>query len=93
MRVCPVAESCPALCDPICTVACQAPLSMEVSRQEWNRLPFPPLGDPLDSGIKPASAMSPALPGGFFITEPPGKHVRVLGVSYIYLGDSIPGAH
>ena len=34
------------------TVACQAPLSMEFSRQEnWSGLPFPPP----DPGIKPAS--------------------------------------
>ena len=34
-----------------CTVACQAPLSMEFSRQEhWSRLPFPPLRDLLGPG-------------------------------------------
>ena len=34
------------------TVAHQAPLSMEFSRQEyWSRLPFPTLGDLLDPGI------------------------------------------
>ena len=38
------------------TVARQAPLSMEFSRQEnWNRLPFPPPGDLSDPGIKPGS--------------------------------------
>ena len=41
------------------TVACQAPLSMEFSRQEyWNGLPFPFPGDLPDPGIEPAS---PAL--------------------------------
>ena len=40
-------------------VAHQAPPSMEFSRQEyWSGLPFPPPGDPPDSGIEP---MSPAL--------------------------------
>ena len=35
-------------------VAHQAPLSMEFSRQEdWSGLPFPTIGDLLDSGIKP----------------------------------------
>ena len=35
------------------TVACQAPLSMEFSRQEyWSGLPFPSLGDLTNSGIK-----------------------------------------
>ena len=44
---------------------------MEFSRQEyWSRLPFPPPGDLPNSGIKP---VSPALAGGFFTTEPPGK--------------------
>ena len=50
---------------------CQAPLSMGFSRQEyWSGLPFPPPGDLLDSGIE---LVSPALTGGFFTTEPPGK--------------------
>ena len=39
------------------TVACQAPLSMEVSRQEyWRGLPFPSLGDLPHSGIEPMSS-------------------------------------
>ena len=35
-------QSCLTLCDPMnCIVACQAPLSMEFSRQEyWSGLPF-----------------------------------------------------
>ena len=38
------------------TIACQAPLSMGLSRQEyWNGLPFPPPGDFPDPGIEPAS--------------------------------------
>ena len=53
------------------TVARQAPLSMEFSRQEyWSRLPFPTAEYLPDSGIEPTS---PVLAGGFFITEPPGK--------------------
>ena len=56
------------------TVAFQAPLSMRFPRQEyWSRLPFPLSGDLPNLGIKPAS---PALAGGFFITEPPGKPVH-----------------
>ena len=39
-------------------------------------LPFPPPGDLRDSGIEPESLESPALAGGFFPTEPPGKHVQ-----------------
>ena len=53
------------------TVARQAPLSMEFSRQEhWSGLSFPTLGDLSHPGIKPAS---PALSGRFFTTKPPGK--------------------
>ena len=56
------------------TAAHQAPLSMEVSRQEyWNGLSFPAPGDLPDPGIKPLSPLSPALAGGFFATVPPGK--------------------
>ena len=51
------------------TVAYQAPLSMEFSRQEyWTGLPFPTPGDLPDLGIEPES---PALKDGVFTTEPP----------------------
>ena len=41
-----VAKSCPTLCDPW-TAACQAPLSMGFSRQEyWSGLSFPSPGSP-----------------------------------------------
>ena len=54
------------------TVALQAPLSMEFSRQEyWSGLPFPTSGDLPDTGLKPMSLVSPALAGEFFITSPP----------------------
>ena len=53
------------------TVACQAPLSMGFSRQEyWSGLPFPSSGNVPDPGIKPEC---PVLTGGFFTTEPLGK--------------------
>ena len=59
------------------TVARQAPLSMEVSRQEyWSGLPFPSPGDLLKAGIgpcflgiEPMSLESRALAGGFFTTS------------------------
>ena len=52
------------------TVACQAPLSMQFSRQEyWRGLPFPSPGDLPDPGIKLASLVSPALADGFFTTS------------------------
>ena len=44
------------------TVAHQAPLSMEFSRQEyWSRLPCPPPGDLPDPGIEPTSPAVPPL--------------------------------
>ena len=53
------------------TVACQAPLSMELSRQEyWSGLPFPSPGDLPDPGIEPGS---PALQADSLLSEPPGK--------------------
>ena len=56
------------------TVACQAPLSMGFSRQEyWSGLPFPLPGNILDPGIKLTPLVSPALAGRLFTTEPPGK--------------------
>ena len=56
------------------TVACQAPLSMEFSMQEyWSWLPFPLLRGLPDPEIKPLSLASPALVGGFFTTVPPWK--------------------
>ena len=58
------------------TVAYQAPLSIEFSKQDyWNRLPFPPLENLPNPGIKPKFLTSPALAGGFFTTSPPGKSI------------------
>ena len=60
------------------TVACQAPLSLGFFQQDyWSGLPYPPPGDPPDSGIRHISPESPALAGGFFTTEPPGKPTAV----------------
>ena len=51
------------------TVARQALVSMEFSRQEyWSGLPFPPPGHLPDPGIKPTSFVSAASAGGFFTT-------------------------
>ena len=52
------------------TVACQAPLSIGISRQDyWSGLPHPPLGDLPDLGIEPTSLRSAALTGRFFTTS------------------------
>ena len=53
------------------TVARQAPLFMEFSRQDyWSGLPFPFPRDLPDPGIKPKSL---AWVGRIFTTAPPGK--------------------
>ena len=52
------------------TVACQAPLSVGFSRQDyWSGLSCPLPGDVPDPGIKPASLLSPALAGELFTTH------------------------
>ena len=42
------------------TLACQAPLSMEFSRQEyWSEFPFPSTGELPDPGTKPIPLTAP----------------------------------
>ena len=78
--------ACVFVCVCVCSLSCvwhfvtpltgvhQAPLSMEVSRQEyWNGLPFPPPRDLPNTGIKTVSLASSALAGGFFTTVLLGK--------------------
>ena len=49
---------------------------MGFSREEyWSGLTFPPPGDLLDQAIK---LKPPALAGGLFTTEPPGKSPQAL---------------
>ena len=53
------------------TIACQAPLSIEFSRQEyWSSLPFPSSRDLPNPGIK---LSSPALQADSLPSEPQGK--------------------
>ena len=66
------------------TVACQAPLPMEFSRQEyWSGLPFPCPGDLPNPGIEPMSLVSPALAVGFFTTSATWEARPVTGL-FIY---------
>ena len=52
------------------TVALQAPLSTQFSRQKyWSGFSFPPPGDLPDPGIELATLVSPGLAGIFFITN------------------------
>ena len=58
---------CPTLCDP----SLPGSSVHAISQQEyWRGLPCPPPRDLPNQGIE---AASPALAGGFFTTEPPGK--------------------
>ena len=62
------------------TVACQAPLSMEFSRQEyWSALPCPPPGDLPYPGIKPTPSVAPALQADIYI------YIYIDIYIYIYL--------
>ena len=61
--MCSVAQLCQLIATPW-TVPCQAPLSMEFSKQEyWSGLPFPPPGDLPNPGTEPKS---PVLAGRSF---------------------------
>ena len=66
------------------TVACQAPLSMGFSRQEYRSgLPWPLPRNLPDPGIEAKSPAISHMAGGFFITEPPGPPIHTaLVVSY-----------
>ena len=65
-------QLCPTLCDPW-TVACQVPLFMEFSRQEYySGQPFPSPWDFPDTVIKPRS---PALQVDSLPSETPGKWI------------------
>ena len=62
------------------TVASQAPLSMEFSRQEyWSGLPFPFSGDLPNPWIK---LKSPTLQADSLLSEPPGKPWNVRMIIY-----------
>ena len=65
-----VAKSCLTLATPW-TIACQAPRSVEFSRQEyWSGLPCPPQGDLPNPGIE---SRSPTLQVDSIPIEPPGN--------------------
>ena len=64
-----------------CTVAHQAPMSMEFSRQEyWNGLPFSSPGDLSDPGIRLGSS---TLQADSLPSEPPEKPTLVLSICLI----------
>ena len=72
-RVCKFLSCAPPFVTPW-TVACQLPLSMEFSRQEyWCGLLFLSPEDLPDPGIEPRS---PALQANCLTSEPPGKPLK-----------------
>ena len=77
---CSVTKLCPTLATPW-TVACHAPLSMEVSRQEyWSGLPIRSPGDLPNPGIK---LWSPELQADSLLSEPPGKSPLSLQLTFL----------
>ena len=66
-----VVQSGLTLCNPMDCIACQAPLPMEFSRQEyWSGLPCPSPGGLPDPGMEPGS---PALLADPLPSEPRGS--------------------
>ena len=66
------------------TTACQAPLSMGFSRQEyWSGLPCPPPGDLLDPGIEPVSPASSASQADSLLLSPWGNPMEVDLIVYL----------
>ena len=79
MRVCSVAQSCPALCDPM---DCSLPGSSVHGTSQARRLEAISSSRALpDPGIEP---VSPALAGRFFTTEPPGKLRGIMSFSFLF---------
>ena len=75
-------QLCPTLCDPW-TIAQQAPLSIEFSRQKyWSGLPFSTPGDLPDPGIEPVSLMPPHWQADSLPAEPQGKLCVYFGDQY-----------
>ena len=67
------------------TIACQAPLSMGFSRQEyWRGLPFPSWGDLPSLGIQPESPVAPALQMDSLLLSHEESPIQVLRHLQIY---------
>ena len=86
---CSISQLCPTLCD--CMDYGLPGSSVDgilQARILLLGLPCPTSGDLPDPGIEPTSLISPALVGGFFTTEPPGKpiyiHTHIYIHTYIY---------
>ena len=72
------------------TVAHQAPLSLEFSRQEdWSGLPFPAPGDLPNPGIE---SRTPTFQADSLPSEKVGKPLSFISVCFIYCGAVILGS-
>ena len=74
--ICVHAQSCPALCSPMDFSPPGSSVTGLPREEYWSGLLFPSLGNLLTQGLNlasPESPASPALAGGSFTTEPPGK--------------------
>ena len=76
-----VPQSYPAVCDPMhCSPpGASVPGIFQARINTGVDLPLLPPGDLTDLGSEPISCVSPALAGGFFTTELPGKPLQKLG--------------
>ena len=73
------------------TVARQAPLSMEFSRQEyWSRLPFPTLGDLPNPGMEPTTLCLLHWQVDSLPLVPPGKAIAQNNTKLLWNGLNIP---
>ena len=71
------------------TATCQAPLSVELSKQEYrSRLSFPFPGNLPDPGVRPAS---PALASRVFTTEPPENPIKGYDLMFLLLKPLLVG--
>ena len=81
-----IAKSCPTLVTPR-TVACQVPLSMGFSRQEyWSGLLFPSPGDLPEPGIEP---WSPTFQADSLLTELWGKPASHVTYPQLHLSSAV----
>ena len=86
LRLCVlVAQSCSTLCD-LMNCSCQAPLSLEFSRQEyWSGLPFPSPGDLPDQESNPGFPHCRQTQADALTSEPPGSPVYLYLYLYLYV--------